>query len=73
MADALEDCYKSTPDPKIVILTGACAISGGIFEDSTKINREFMEKHRIDLYIPGCPIHPLTFINAILDFLDIKS
>ncbi len=69
MAYALEDCYKSTPNPKIVILCGACAISGGIFQNSTKLNREFLQKHHIDLYIPGCPVHPLTFINAILDFV----
>lgn len=70
MAYALEDCYKSTPDPKIVVLCGACAISGGVFQNSTKLNREFLEKYPIDLYIPGCPVHPLTFINAILDFIN---
>ena len=69
MAYALEDCYKSTPDPKIVVLCGACAISGGVFQNSTKLNRAFLEKDPIDLYIPGCPVHPLTFINAILDFI----
>ena len=69
MAYALEDCYKSTPDPKVVILCGACAISGGVFQNSNKLNREFLEKYPIDLYIPGCPVHPLTFINAILDFI----
>lgn len=73
MAWALEDCYKSTPDPKIVILAGACAISGGVFQNSTELNREFLEKHKIDLYIPGCPIHPLTFINGILDFISYKK
>ena len=69
MAYALEDCYKSTPNPKIVVLCGACAISGGVFQKSTKLNREFLDKYPIDLYIPGCPVHPLTFINAILDFI----
>jgi len=69
MAYALEDCYKSVPEPKIVILAGACAISGGVFQNSSELNREFLEKYPIDLYIPGCPIHPLTFINAILDFI----
>lgn len=68
MAFALEDCYKSVPNPKILILCGACAISGGIFKDSDELDRTFLEKYPIDLYIPGCPVHPLTFINAILDF-----
>lgn len=69
MAYALEDCYKSTPDPKIVILCGACAISGGVFAKSSKLNREFLEKYPVDLYIPGCPVHPLTFINSVLSFI----
>ena len=69
MAYALEDCYKSTPNPKIVILTGACAISGGIFQNSDVLDRSFLDKYKIDLYIPGCPVHPLTFINAVLSFI----
>lgn len=73
MAYALEDCYKSCPDPKVVVLCGACAISGGIFQDSQELNREFIDKYKIDLYIPGCPTHPLTFINAILDFIRKKA
>ena len=69
MAYALEDCYKSVPKPKIVILAGACAISGGIFQNSSELNREFLEKYPVDLYVPGCPVHPLTFINAVLNFI----
>jgi Ni,Fe-hydrogenase III small subunit/Pyruvate/2-oxoacid:ferredoxin oxidoreductase delta subunit len=69
MADALEDAYLSIPDPKIIILAGTCAISGGVFQNSSKLKRDFLEKYKIDLYIPGCPIHPLTFINGILQFI----
>ena len=47
MAWALEDAYKATPDPKIVILAGACSISGGVFQNSSKLNREFLEKWKI--------------------------
>ncbi len=70
MAQALQDAYDSVPDPKIIILNGACAISGGVFAESEAINREFLKKYKIDLYIPGCPVHPLTFINGVLRFLN---
>lgn len=69
MAFALENCYNSVPNPKLVILCGACAISGGVFQSSTKLNREFLGKYPIDLYIPGCPVHPLTFINGVLGYI----
>jgi Ni,Fe-hydrogenase III small subunit/NAD-dependent dihydropyrimidine dehydrogenase PreA subunit len=69
MAKALEDTFLAIAEPKIVILVGTCAISGGVFQNSEEINREFLEKHKIDLYIPGCPAHPLTIINAIIEFL----
>lgn len=73
MADALELCYEAVPRPRIVILCGACAISGGVFADSSKLQRRFLETTRADLYVPGCPPHPLTFITGVLDWLDRKS
>ena len=72
MAKALEDTYLSTPEPRIIIAVGACAISGGIFQDSEEIDRDFFNRHPVDLYIPGCPAHPLTIINGILDYLGCK-
>ena len=72
MAKALEDTLLSTPEPRIVVAVGACAISGGIFQDSEELDRTFFDRHPVDLYIPGCPAHPLTIINGILDYLGIK-
>ena len=69
MAYALEATYEAVPKPKLLILFGACAISGGIFQGSDQLAREFIEKHRVDLYIPGCPPHPLTFIHGLLEYL----
>lgn len=69
MAQPLQICYDAIPEPKIIILTGTDAISGGIFEGSPALNRSFLSKYKIDLYIPGNPIHPLTFINGILELI----
>ena len=66
MAEPLAICYNAIPDPKIIVLVGTDAISGGIFEGSPALDRSFLEYHKIDLYVPGNPVHPLTFINGIL-------
>ena len=69
MAAALEICHDAVPSPKIIILAGTDAISGGIFEGSPALNRSFISNHHIDLYVPGNPAHPLTFINGVMDLL----
>jgi Ni,Fe-hydrogenase III small subunit len=72
MAEALRITYDAIPSPKIIVLAGTDAISGGIFEGSPAIDRKFIEENHIDLYVPGNPVHPLTFINGIIDLLGIK-
>ncbi len=72
MAPALMDAYQSIGDPKVVIAVGACAISGGVFAESAQMNRSFLNDVKVDLYVPGCPPHPLTFINGVLEFLGIS-
>lgn len=67
MAEPLQLCYDATPDPKMVVLVGTDAISGGIFAGSPALDRSFLDKYPIDLYIPGNPAHPLTIINGLLD------
>ncbi len=69
MARALEICYQAVPDPKLVILAGTDAISGGIFAGSEALDRSFLSRYPVDLYIPGNPVHPLTFINGVLALL----
>lgn len=69
MAEPLQLTYDAVPDPKIIILAGTDAISGGLFIDSTAINRSFLNKYKIDLYVPGNPVHPLTFINGVLELI----
>lgn len=67
MAEALQLTYDATPAPKIVVLDGTDAISGGIWADSPDVDRRFLDAHGVDLYIPGNPAHPLTVINGLLD------
>lgn len=73
MAEPLKITYDATPSPKIIILAGTDAVSGGIFEGSAAIDRSFIEQNHIDLYIPGNPVHPLTFINGVMDLLGITT
>ena len=67
MAEALQICYDAVPEPKIIVLVGTDAISGGIHVASSALNRSFLDKYPVDLYIPGNPAHPLTIINGLLD------
>lgn len=72
MAMPLQICYEAIPHPKIIILAGTDAISGGIFAGSPALNRSFLEKYPVDLYVPGNPVHPLTFINGVLALIKRK-
>lgn len=67
MAEPLQICYDAVPEPKIIVLVGTDAISGGIHAGSAALDRSFLDKYPIDLYIPGNPAHPLTIINGLLD------
>src|SRR6266550_3808928 len=55
MVEALQLCWDGMPEPKLVIAVGACAISGGLFEGSSAIERGFLERFTPTLYVPGCP------------------
>ena len=69
MAEPMQICYDAVPSPKIIILVGTDAISGGIFTGSKALNRGFLDKYPIDLYVPGNPPHPLTFVNGVLEMI----
>ena len=69
MAEAIQVCYDAVPTPKIIVLAGTDAISGGIFEGSQALDRSFLSHYPVDLYVPGNPPHPLTFINGVLEMI----
>jgi Ni,Fe-hydrogenase III small subunit len=68
MRQAVLTTWEAVPDPKVVIASGACAISGGPFYGSDDIIGDLNSLMPVDLYIPGCPPHPLTTLHALLQF-----
>jgi Ni,Fe-hydrogenase III small subunit/Pyruvate/2-oxoacid:ferredoxin oxidoreductase delta subunit len=68
MYAALMATYEAVPAPKVVIAGGSCAISGGPFHGSDEIVGDLNSIIPVDLYIPGCPPHPLTTLHALLNY-----
>ncbi len=66
---ALKKTYDAVPMPKIVIAVGACAIAGGPFIDHPQILNGASSMVPVDLFIPGCPPHPLTILDGLLRLL----
>ena len=66
---ALRKTWDAVPEPKIVIAVGACAISGGPFHDSPEQLGGASAVVPVDLFIPGCPPHPLTILDGLLRLL----
>jgi Ni,Fe-hydrogenase III small subunit/NAD-dependent dihydropyrimidine dehydrogenase PreA subunit len=69
MESALRATWAAVPSPKLAIAFGACAISGGPFIDSPECRNGIPSDIPVDLYLPGCPPHPLVFLDGILRLL----
>ena len=72
MRDALLSTHEATPDPKVVVAVGACAIAGGPFAGLPETNDGVGDLLSVDLFIPGCPPHPLTILDGLLRLLSPK-
>jgi Ni,Fe-hydrogenase III small subunit/formate hydrogenlyase subunit 6/NADH:ubiquinone oxidoreductase subunit I len=72
MRAALRTTWEATPAPKLVIAVGACAISGGAFAGSPACHDGVdggLPGVPVDLYVPGCPPHPVTLLDGLLRLL----
>jgi NADH-quinone oxidoreductase subunit B len=64
MAPVLRQVYDQMPEPKWVISMGACASTGGVFNNYALLQGV----HKIvpvDVYVPGCPPRPEDLINSL--------
>jgi len=69
MRTALEKTWSAVPAPRIVVAVGSCAISGGPFRDFPEVCNGVTDLLPVDLYVPGCPPHPLTILDGLLRLL----
>lgn len=69
MRHALLETWRAVPPPRLVIAVGACAISGGVFREGPETSGGVGDLLPVDLFIPGCPPHPITLLDGLLRLL----
>ena len=65
-APILKQIYDQMPEPKWVIAVGACASTGGFYDNYTTL-QGIDEIVPVDVYVAGCPPRPEAILDAVLD------
>ncbi len=70
---ALKKTFDAIPDPAFVIACGTCAVSGGLFSGNPETCGGVEDILHVDMYVPGCPPHPATLLEALIRFMGRKK
>lgn len=68
MLEPLRRTWEAMPEPRWVMASGTCAVSGGIAPGGPCLSG-LDEILPVNLYLPGCPPNPAALIEALLMFL----
>ena len=73
MEIALKRTYEATPEPRLVVATGDCACTGGIYGESYATRGSVSNVVPVDVRVPGCPPSPLAIMQGILTAISTKA
>ena len=68
--DRLRRIYDQMPEPKFVMAVGACALSGGVFEDCYNCLGGIDQVLPVNVCVPGCPPRPYAIIHGVVTLLE---
>ena len=68
-APVLKQIYDQMPNPKWVISMGACASSGGFYDNYTTV-QGIDEIIPVDIYVAGCPPRPENVLGAVVKIME---
>jgi Ni,Fe-hydrogenase III small subunit len=73
MEVALKRTYDAMPEPKLVVATGDCGCTGGIFGENYASRGRVSNVIPVDIAVPGCPPTPLAIMQGILTAIAVKK
>lgn len=65
MAEPLRRTYQATPEPRLVVAVGDCAMNCGEFAGGYGVEGAVREVLPVDVEVPGCPPRPEDIVAAL--------
>ena len=66
---ALKKTYLATPEPRLVIACGDCAVNGGIYRSSYAVANGVANVVPVDCHVPGCPPTPVGILLGLIQLI----